>query len=849
MRRADDGAPLCRTPSNHDLTMARIEQTALQNNSPQEARPAMAIYLGLFLLTAATLLFELGLTRIFSVLMYYHMAFFAVSVTLFGLATGGVVVHFFPRLFSHARAPSWMGWMACGFAISLVLALAVIYSINFDMQRNRVLFPQLLLVSFALAVPFTCSGVAVALALTRWPNHTNTLYAADLCGAALGCLLFAPLITGFGGEGFMLLIAGIVALGAVVFSFAATQKRGVRFVRAAGFLVCAGTVSLFVFRANIPLLQIRYARGVAYDTSASPFDKWNSISRVTVFPYRGPANGVAPEFADQSIANQQMMTLDTLAATPILEFDGIHFEDQFFAFHDVAYAAHAVVGEANVAVIGVGGGRDVLAAKAWGQPSVTGIEINSRVLEATGEVFHDYAGRPKTWPGVRLVQDEARSYITRSGETFDIIQASLIDTFAATAAGAFVLTENSLYTTQGWKVFFDHLSNRGVITMTRWYTSGAPVESIRLLALARASLEEQGVEKPIDHILMARTPPPGRPEEQPLATIVVKKTPFASEEVEAFRAWIKQNHFIELVTPFGVEDDELRGVIEAPDLADFVASHAFDVSPPTDEKPFFFDVLRWRDVFKKEYRQGSNYIFSINLKPVFMLGTLLLSVVVLAFVVVVLPLWIEGWIKPSAFAREQPLARRLSAATYFAMLGMGYIVIELTLMQRFTLFLGHPSYSLTVVLFSMLLMSGIGSGTARRFFPEVGPEKAPRQLARLNLIVCASAAAAYFIAQGAIQLLAPSPTPVRMAVAVALISPIAFLMGMPFPLAIQAASARKDAPLSWYWGINGAMSVCASVLTIVLAHAWGLTFAYMFGSACYLVAAAMAPGFRYAKVQ
>lgn len=805
-------------------------------DSSLHLRPGFSLYLGLFLITLSTLLFELGLTRIFSVILYYHMAFFAVSVTLFGMAFGGVIVHFFPRVFTAERAQLWMGRLTLAFALTTAAALAAMLSIRFNISQNKILAFQLFLVSVILAIPFTCSGAAVALALTRFPRQTNLLYGIDLAGAALGCLLFAPLVTLFGGPGFILAVALLIALAALFLAIGNALKTRGRLQVALALLATLLLGALIHQRDSIPGLQVRFMRGGVMDRDKIAFEGWNAISRVTVHPGLGNAEGVAPAFFKNSLSEQYTILIDTLAATPILKFDGKSFDKLFYPFHDISYAVHAVRKNARVAVIGTGGGRDVLAAKAWGQPEVVGIEINSRVLEALTKRFSAYAGNPLAWPGVTIVQDEARSYLARSPKKFDIIQASLIDTFAATAAGAFVLTENALYTMEGWNVFLDRLTDGGILTMTRWYTTGNPVESVRLLALARAALEARGIKNPQAHILMARSPQPANPQAQPLATILVKKTPFTDAEIRGFETWIQANQLSILVTPRRIETDDLRGVLTTPALAQFTNRYAFDISPPTDNHPFFFDVLRWRDIAKKEFRQGNNYIFSINLKPLVMLGSLLITVIAMAFAFIVIPLVIEGRLRGRT-RPALPLGRRLGMMLYFIMLGLAYIMIELTLMQRFTVFLGHPGYSLTVCLFTMLLASGLGSMVAPRLFRAPDWAAIPRQLVRVNLTVFCILLVTLALALAAMHRFVAAPTALRILLAGASIAPAAFFMGMPFPLAIQAAARRPQAPLAWFWGINGAFSVCASVLTVAIAHSAGLTGAFLCGAACYLLAA------------
>jgi hypothetical protein len=811
----------------------------------QTGKPTKSLYAGLFLVTLCILLLELGLTRIFSVVIYYHMAFFAISVTLFGMAFGATLVHFFKDFFRPARANLHIGWMALLFGISVIAALALMLGIRFDLSQNRVVAVQLLAVSAVLAIPFTFGGIAVAIALTRFPGQTSMLYGFDLAGAALGCLLYPPLISWLGGSRFILLIAGILSITGVLLLSGVSPRNRWLTRRIVPLCIVILTWVIFGAAPGLDLFQVRHLRGATFTPGDHDYDKWNSISRITVTKeHEGNATGVSPDHFVDSATLQHTLMIDMMAATPILENKKNDPASFFYPFHDVSYAAHVIRPDADVAVIGVGGGRDILAAKAWNQHSITGIEINSRIIEALEGRYHEYGGGMTDWPNVEIVHDEARSHIAGSRKQFDIIQASLIDTFAATAAGAFVLTENGLYTMEGWKIFLDHLSEDGILTMSRWYTEGYFVESIRLLVLARAALEKRGIKNPQKHIIMVRNTRPPHPEMQALATILVSKSEFTPGQVEKLTSWAAASGLKMLVTPQAIHAGELKQVLESEDLETFVSNYPFEISPPTDNKPFFFDVLRWRDIFKKQFRQGSSYIFSINLKPLVTLGSCLIAVILMAIGFILVPLWLEKRRLKSGNLDPLPGINHLGRILYFMMLGLGYIMIELTLMQRFTSFLGHPAYSLTVCLFTMLLSSGIGSMLSMTIFGSPQKPFSNRGLVIVNGIIFVILLATLPAGLMIIDRFTDASTWMRIVMTSLVFIPAGFLMGMPFPLAIQAASQDVDSPLSWYWGINGAFSVCSSVLVIVLGHSIGLNAAFFTGALCYLAASLAALSFR-----
>lgn len=812
--------------------------------------PGVTIYLGLFLVTLSTLLLQLGLTRIFSVIMYYHMAFFAVSITLFGIALGGVIVYFLPSLFRRENASFWLAFFSMIFAATTAYALMRLVGQKIWIHNYSGVVQRLIRLSLSLSIPFTSSGIIVAIALTQFPKRVHRLYGYDLAGAAAGCVLFAPLIAQLGGPGFVLFVVAIIGLAAFVFSLGLIRSPRGRLLSVLFFIGFLLTGLLAWRGPKLDSFIMRYTRGFDFPPENLVYDRWNSISRISIGSAPGFADGVSPALADQAGQDQKLILIDTFAATAIIGFDGHNFSQMYYPFHDISYAAHSIFDSrkkqspTRAAVIGVGGGRDILAAKAWGHDEVIGLEINPLCIDAFTREFGDFAGNPLQWPGVRIVHDEARSYISRSDEKFDLIQASLIDTFAATSAGAFVLTENSLYTIEGWNIFLSKLKDDGMISMTRWYSPGTPVESIRLLSLARASLEAHGITNPKEHLLMARMIEIRNPKSQPLATLAVKKTPFTPEEITAFADWTRDNHFQLIVAPGFPTAPELAGVLETPTLDEFVSAHQFRIDPPTDDRPFFFDVLRWRDVIHRDFREGSDYVTAINFKPVVMLVTTLAVLTFMCLIFIIVPFLIEGFVQRNR-PLPMPWPRRAGIVTYFVMLGLGYMMIELSLIQRFAIFLGHPSYSLAVCLASMLLASGIGSMFTDRFFAMKDSFEGATRIRNANFIVVGLLAVTWILSSLAWAHAAAFSTPLRMTLTALIIAPPAFFMGMAFPLAMKASAYRARAPLGWYWGINGAFSVCASVLTVIIAHQSGLTFAFGCGMACYLTAAFVAKCFQF----
>jgi hypothetical protein len=366
-----------------------------------------------------------------------------------------------------------------------------------------------------------------------------------------------------------------------------------------------------------------------------------------------------------------------------------------------------------VLVIGAGGGRDVLSALAFSQPAVLAVEVNEAILDAVNGRFGDYTGHLNRHPGVRFVNDEARSHVARLDERFDVIQLSFIDTFAASAAGAYVLTEHALYTVQAWQVFLDHLAPTGILTHSRWYFHRAPAEIHRLVALATASLLASGAARPRDHLILvrARVGADRRYREAiGVGTLLVGRGPFSAADVTAARAAAARLGFELVLDPTGSTDPVLQALTAPESFTAALAASPFDISAPTDDRPFFFHTVPLATALRLAPVDQGNVSF--NAAAVIVLVGALGVVAVPAGACFVLPL-LTG--------RTGTVG--MWPGGFFAAIGLGYILVELSQLQRLSVFLGHPTHGLVVVLFALLLASGAGSFAVRR--PPEPPDPSP----------------------------------------------------------------------------------------------------------------------------
>ncbi|HEU4925837.1 MAG TPA: hypothetical protein VFT24_02235 [Vicinamibacterales bacterium] len=811
-------------------------------SEPSTGRAGHGTFTGLFLITLATLTYQLLLTRIFSVTMYYHFAFVAISVTMFGMAVGALLIYGRPAVFTPDRLQERLTQASLGFAITIVASFLAHLWLPFRPELSLTGVATVVVTYAVLSVPFTFSGIVVALALTRFPQQVSSLYAADLAGAAVGCALLGPLLRVTDAPTGIVATAAVAGLGGLLFLPAKAGSHPVT-ISPGGFrlqpegrllrrlclvvtltLAAFAVVHTYAVRHDSAWLRLVWVKG-RYEPRPI-VERWNSFSRIRVIG--DPAREIKPSgwgfsatLPPALTARELHLDIDSYAGTELTAFDGNTATVEHLKY-DVTNVVHYLRPSSDVVVVGAGGGRDILSALVFNQRQVTGVEINPSILELVNGRFGDFTGHLDRNPRVRFVNDEARSYLARMQARVDIIQISLIDTWAATASGAFVLTENSLYTLEAWTRFLERLSPRGVLSVSRWYYADRPGEVYRSAVLAVAALQRLGITRPRDHFAIVRASPPataGAPDG--IGTLLVSREPLTSADLDTLEAVAARLKFDIVQSPRSSVDDTFAAIASGDRLPALLASYPLDISAPTDDSPFFFHMLRLRDVFDV-HRWQDQGIVSFNMKAVGVLGVLLATVVVMTTACIVVPLMRTG--------RGTSLEAAAPYLAYFAAIGLGFMLIEISQLQRLTIFLGHPSYSLSVVLFSLLVSSGLGSLSTARL---TGPEGAARRRLMLTIAILA-----------AFGLLTPlvthrfeaSSTPIRIALSIALLFPLGFLMGMAFPLGMRLALRRAPLLAPWFWGVNGAASVCASVLAVVIAIGAGISAAFWTGTACYLAA-------------
>jgi hypothetical protein len=767
-----------------------------------------ALLAGIGLSSFAALLLELALTRLFSVVLFYHFAFLAISIALLGLGAGGVFAYLRKSWLTRFETRNLAAWLCVANALLIPIVLEVVLHTPVSLELSKANFLRLTAIYMASAIPFFLTGLQFSIIFARESGHIPRLYGADLSGGALACLGIVPLLNFLGGPNTILFAALVAAVAGSVWATTAGVRR---------ITLTLASVLLGLIAANHSgkLFDVVYAKGEFRDPAKVEFARWNAISRVEV------------DREDEA----KVIVIDADANTFIMNSDPKQWQGTAWQ-KNLMSAPPALVNllrpHGEYAIIGPGGGVDVLRAVANGSPDVTGIEINPIIANTIMRGrYADYSYHLYQRPEVHIHVTDGRSFVRKARQRFDVVQMTLVDTWASTAAGAFALSENSLYTVEAFQEYFEHLKPDGMIAITRWEFQ-QPREALRVVSVAVEALHRLGVENPAKNFIVVSE---GDLDEDGLPVVVLaKRSAFTQEEEDAVENHLtRYPNLVALYQPSDPGDNPFSNLIASNNPSKFARQYAYNVAPVNDNAPFFFFTLKLGQILRPEsLQQGIDW--KVNL-GVAVLGMVLIISIVAVLAFLVIPL-----------AMRQRRQERSVRLLYFVAVGLGYIMVEIAFIQRFVLFLGHPTYALTVVVFLLLLSSGAGSLASRRWLGQT-------RSAWLPLTIIVAALLLYvFILPELLNSLVGVAFIAKLVISAALLAPLGFAMGMPFPTGLRAlASIYADIresqakiggqnTVEWAWAMNAASSVLGSVLAMVIAIEFGLNITLACGAGAYLAA-------------
>lgn len=798
----------------------------------------------MFLVAGAGLLLEISYTRIFSFKFFYYYTYLIIGLALLGIGAGGVAVALSPKL-REARLSTVVGWCS-GLAALLtavgyvVVAWTPVTVANIWQYGTGTSFKNLALlvvVCVALFAPFAMVGVIISTFFGRQSQGIGRLYFADLIGAGLACAAVVFMIR-FLGPPTAIMIAGLILAGVSVGRF--LPDRSPRQLVPAGLVAVLLVVGVLAVDA---IHVVPDSSKQSPDSDAVQESRWSPIFRVDT----------------QDVGANVILFHDGLIGSSIHAWDGelASLETKYIA--DARSLPFAVLsddgaldtegGPGNVVIVGAAGGNEILTSLAFGADHIDAIELNPVTHGLLLDEYAEYSGRVAEEPNVNYELGDGRSFVERSDKEFDLVWFPAPDSYAASnaaSAGAFVLSESYLYTADAVDASLDKLTDDGILAAQFGEIDyeNRPYRTARYVSTVRKALEDRGVEDPSEHVLVATSPTAVGA--TAYSTVLVKDTPFTDEEVQRFTQQVDFMTGVAAEDPANTSAVVLRHapgippdgspvseILTLPDdeLDGWYDDFAYDVEPITDDAPYFWNFARPGSVLRA---MDESLPPSDTVDPESGIGErvlLLLLGISALFAVTFL-------ILPFLAIRKdwKALPRKPVSALYFSCLGMGFLFFEITLIQRLTLFLGYPTYSLTVTLASVLIFTGVGALLSERVVHR-GWTVGLWLLGALGLLTLFYELALPGIVDGLFGL----SLALRVIVAFVLMAPLGLCLGMFMPLGLGAVGrltplAREY--VAWGWAVNGFASVMGSVLTTLLSMTFGFRVVMALAFCVYAVAVA-----------
>lgn len=766
--------------------------------------PELRDYITIFIISCAVMVFQIAITRVLSVVVWYHFAFFTISMVMLGLGVPGV-------WFALSKKPERFYAMSLWLS-GVTVPAAVIGLLHFGSEAldSSVLY----LVVFVLPATLSLGAVVCLLLIKAAGKKISRMYGVDLIGACFGALIVIPLMNIIPTPH---LIIGCGLLPLLALAMYPGMRRWTALVTG---------LALLVIITDGRLLTVKRTKAYDERTIKPVYVKWSPIARIAIFDQWfgtiwpghkvGFTWGRGKNFpTSKKDVKQYWLEQDSGAGTPITAFNG-DLSEVDYLLYDVTTIGYQVYRPKRAALIGPGGGRDILSALLVGAEDIDAVELNPHIIDAISGPFGHVSGDIYHRDAVNEFANEGRSHLTHSDKRYDLIQISLIDSWAASVAGAFALAENNLYTVEAFQLYFDRLTDNGVLSISRWTN-----ERARLAILARSALEKYGVEKPERHVMFALA--------RYVTTLIISKQPVSQQDIERFEDLCKKRGFIPLypisegkkpVDP--IFTDLIEGRHEKLKML------GLKTDPPVDDSPYFFQMaspFRSTKSLSAEAQRLAGFDFNLHSSDILLKAMLWVSgIAILLFSLPFVHTLLKGR-QRLPDGRSKGLASLAWGSIFFAAIGTAFMLLENMFVQRFVLYLGHPSYAVTVILAALLLGMGIGSN----FASYVGVDR----LKRFGFIVPIFLILLLFVLPPLFTTTLGFPLSVRIIISLIVLTPVGMMLGLFFPIGMLRFG---DANKPWFWAINGAFGVVASVMSLSLSMEFGYAVVGMIATAIYLIA-------------
>ncbi|OYT54756.1 MAG: hypothetical protein B6U72_01425 [Candidatus Altiarchaeales archaeon ex4484_2] len=773
------------------------------------------VYVGVMFVSASALMLQIALTRVFSISQYHHFAFMVVSIAFLGFAASGTFLSIKSSLIE-GETGRYLAELSLLYSVSAILSFILTQQIPFDphmvtWDRNQLIY--LLLYYMLLAVPFFISGLVIGLVIARIPKRVGEVYFYNMAGSGLGSIVVVYLAFHLAVENLIVAASLTGLLAAMVF------PRGGNRIRAAAVFF------LIAFLVAQPFLEVKVSSYKSLNRLLnSPGAKiigteWNPHSRVDLIKSKGVRYlpGLSLAYAG-AIPEQYGLTLDGGSPNAITFYDGNISQVKYLSY--MSSSLGYILGERDrVLLINPRGGLGVLTALYYNSSRIDAVESNPSVIKLTME--SNISGGIYNHERVDVEVENSRSFIRRSPQKYDLIVLAVTDDVLASSTGLYSLSEDYLHTVQAFKEYFTHLSGDGILLVTRWLQY-PPRELPRTVSIAVTALESDGVDNPGNHMALLRG--------YSFFTLLVKKKPFTIEEADAVREFAS-NRFFDIVHlpnvtmkevnrfnrfPNPVYYEMTESILEKEERQSIYSEYLFDVSPSTDDKPFYSSFFRLDKILPLYRSMGEKW------EPFFEGGFLSLFVLlqgsILTLVLVLLP--------QLYYQRITLQVEKKTLILYFFLIGLGYMFMEISLIQRFILFLGQPFYSISIIIASLLISSGLGSLFSSRLDT--------RKLGTILFIIPLLLLTYHGVLSTVFNAFLGDILLTRVFISFILLFPLGFVLGMPFPLAVRIADKINKRLVPWGWCSNLSASVLGPVLAATIALYFGFTSVFMLAAISYL---------------
>jgi hypothetical protein len=794
------------------------------------------LLLATLFVSAAAIAYEILLMRVLSIVQWHHFAYMIISLALLGYGASGTFIALCKR-WLEPRFELAFTVSALLFSVTIVVCFMLGQQVPFNALEivwNPRQFWNLALIYLIYFVPFFFAACCIGLAFTCRRSYINRIYFFDLFGAGLGAMLIIGSLFLLSPQNALIMLALLALIASALMGIGVTARKPLFALQFVCLLVLLFGLPqswlglrMSEYKALNQALQVVDSNVLS--ASSSPLGLLTVVESPRV-PFRyAPGLSINTRF---EVPEQMAVFTDGDSMSVITRFDGDL--DALAYMGDVTAALpYALLDKPQVLILGAGGGADVLLALAKGAARIDAVELNPQMTDLVAHTYADFAGHLYDDERITVHTAEARGFVVRSKDQYDLIQVALLDSFAASGSGVQALNESYLYTVEAIQDYLQHTAPDGMLAITRWLKL-PPRDNLKLVATVIAALRQMGVAEPARRIAIIRS--------WNTSTLLVRNGEFSAQDVALIREFARSHSFDTAFYPsmpasaanrFNLLDQPFLfdGVtaLLGNEAKDFVDRYKFHIAPATDNKPYFFHFFKWSalpEVIALRHRGGAGLI---EWGYLILIATVVQSVVAGA-VLILLPL--------SRIKRSWPAGTGTRMGSYFFLLGLAFLFVEMAFIQKFILFLSHPLYAVAVVLSGFLIFAGLGSAYSPRLAQRLTQmERSPVSVAVAGIVVITLLYVT--LLPLLFQLMIGLADGIKMVLSVLLIAPLAFCMGMPFPIGLKRLADNAPDLIPWAWGINGFASVMSAALATLLAIEFGFTAVMLLALGFYASAAAI----------